>query len=363
MIFKTHSIISVIGICALFLLCPSVYCAEKSGMPRVKVLKIDRPSDMIKISGMGSISCPRSLELGFDDTGSISEMLVDEGDKVREGQVLAKLDDSVLRAEKSSMEAKLVAALAEVKYYQNELTKKESLFNKDAVSDTEYKKALFELEKADAAVSVAKAEIRTIEAKIAKKVLVAPVFGIVAQRHADVGAVIMPGSNKVLRVIQCNEVYAEVEFGERLYPVASKATEADIQVDAIPGRLFRGKIDRIGPEIDKKTRTFKLRIKAANSDLALRPGMFAQAQVYVPNENVPVSAPLSAVLGRAQVGQGAVYVVKDGVTVKRPVLIGAVKDSSVEIVKGLEIGDLVVIDGLNRVSDLSEVFIESVQEN
>lgn len=360
---RIHKMTFVVMTCSLLMLSTDIYGSGASSKPKVKVLKISRISDMIKIAGMGSIGCPKSLELGFDDTGCISEMLVDEGDRVREGQVLAKLDDSVLRAEKVSMEAKLLAAQAEVKYYQNELTKKESLFNKYAVSDTEFQKALFELEKADAAVSVARAEIKTIEAKMAKKVLLAPVFGIVAQRHVDVGAVIMPGSNKVLRIIQCNEVYAEVEFGERLYPVASRAVEADIQVNAIPGRLFRGKVDRIGPEIDKKTRTFKLRIKVGNSDLALRPGMFAEAQVFVPNENVPVTIPLTAVIGRAQVGQGYVFVIKDGVSVKRPVIIGAVKDSSVEIVNGLEIGDLIVTDGQDKVSDLSEVIVEAVQEN
>lgn len=360
---KISARILLIVMSLLSLVPGDVSAAETSSKLKVKVIKINRNSDTIKIAGMGSITCPKSLEIGFDDNGCISEMLVDQGDRVQEGQLLARLDDSVLKAEKEAMEAKLMAAQAEVKYYKNELTKKESLFSKSAVSDTEFQKAMFELEKADAAVAVAKAEIRTIEAKIAKKVLLAPVFGIVAQRHADVGAVIMPGSNKVLRLIQCNEVFAEIELGERLYPAACRAKEAEIQVSAIPGRIFRGKIDRIGPEIDKKTRTFKLRIKIPNSDLVLRPGMFTDAQVFVPDENVSLSLPSSSIIGGNQSGQATVYVVKDGVAVRRNVVVSSIKDSVVEIANGLELGDLVVVEGTDRVSDLAEVIVESVKEN
>lgn len=354
--------LALMGTCAV--LASFADGADGNPVAHVKVFKVERSSDIGKISGMGSISCPKSLELGFDETGCIAEMLVDEGERVRAGQLLARLDDSVLVAEKAAIEARLVVAETEVKYNKNEVRKKQLLVDKDAVSDTDFRKALFELEKAEASVLVAKAEIRTIETKIRKKTLVAPIAGIVAQRHVDVGASIMPGSNKVMRVIQCEEVFAEIDLGERLYPILSRAVGAQIQVDAFPGKIFHGQIDRVGPEVDKKNRTFKVRIIAPNPDLALRPGMFAQAQISVRIENAPILVPVGSLLDTPlKSGPNTVFVIKDGLSLKRSVTIGEIKDSSVEIVKGLEQGDIVAIDGIDGLADLSEVVVDSIKES
>ncbi|MBI5250533.1 MAG: biotin/lipoyl-binding protein, partial [Desulfomonile tiedjei] len=89
---------------------------------------------------MGSISCPRVLDLGFDDAGVVAEIFVEEGDQVRQGQVLAKLDSTVLEAEKASHETKLASANAEVSFFKTELAKREALYAKDAVSETELRK-------------------------------------------------------------------------------------------------------------------------------------------------------------------------------------------------------------------------------
>jgi membrane fusion protein, multidrug efflux system len=335
--------------------------AAFDGKPHVKVLKIGSFAETASLGGMGSLSCPRSVELGFDDAGVISEMQVEEGDRVEKGDVLAKLEDSVLKAEKGTLEAKMLSAQAEVKFYQNEVVKRETLFSKDAVSETELRKSQFELEKAQAAEKMVSAELNTIQAKLQRKVLVAPISGVLAQKHADAGSVMMPGNNKVVRLIQCDEAFAEIELGERMYPVVQRGEIADIKVDALPGKTFRGKVDLICPEIDKKTRTFKVRIRIPNKDLLLRPGMFVQAEIKVPQGDSPIIIPSRSLLIK-DAQTNAVFVIKDGMALRRSVLLGGVSGEKAQIARGLSPGDLLVTDGTDRISDLAEVTVDSVEE-
>lgn len=331
------------------------------GVP-VKVLRVGEEIGKGAVSGMGSISCPRTLELGFDDTGVVGQILVDEGDLVQEGDILAKLDSSVLEAEKGATEAKLLSAQAEMNFCQNELAKKESLFSKNAISDTELKKTALELEKAKASLEYTRAEIRTLETRIRRKILNAPISAIVSQRHVEVGSVIMPGSNKVVSLIQCRKAFAEIELGEKLFSTVKPGMSAKIWVDALGGRAFEGKLIRIAPQIDKKNRTFILKLEIDNADWTLRPGMFVRADISLSKGQEPVWIPQKALAGSSSTSPSFVFVVKDGVALKREVQVGAKSGNKVEILKGLTKGDLVVIDGLNRIADLEDVNIEIVED-
>jgi membrane fusion protein, multidrug efflux system len=334
--------------------CPGNAQAKSAGPPEtVKAVKV-QASSSASITGMGSISCPHTCELGFDDTGVVSEILAEEGEEVQKGQTLARLDASVLSAEKATSEAKLAAATAEVKFYQNELNKKEKLFEKNAVSETDLNKATLELERAKASVDLARAELATAEARLNKKNLCAPISGIISQRHVDVGSVIMPGSNKVFSLIQCRTAYAEIDLGEKMFPLAKPGMPVKIQVDALEGKVFPGKVLRVAPQIDKKNRTFVLKISVDNIGGALKPGMFARAEIAPQTDGQPVWIPKKAVMSSEDHRQ-YVFVVKDGVALRRQVRTGQNERERIEILNGLTIGDVVVVEGQDRISDLDEV--------
>lgn len=308
------------------------------------------------ISGMGSISCPRVLDLGFDDSGVVAEIFVEEGDLVRQGQVLAKLDSSVLEAEKASLQTKLASGIAEVNFFKTELAKRENLFRKDAVSETELRKVTFELEKAQAQLEHAKAEITTIDVRLKKRILVAPIPGIISQRHVDVGSVIMPSSYKVVSLIHCRTAFAEVELGEKLFPVAKLGETVRVKVDALGGKVFEGKVVRIAPQIDKKNRTFILRVAIDNPDWGLRPGMFVRADIDSGSGAGPIWIPKSAV--RIEGSTAYAFVVKNSVALRRNVQVGMVMDNKIEIIKGISQGEPVVVEGQDRISDMDEVSAE-----
>lgn len=327
--------------------------SASAGAVNVKAVVVSAPKGTNVITGMGSISCPRNLELGFDDKGCISEMHVEEGHYVRAGQLLAKLEDSVTIAEKAAVEAKLNASIVDVKYYENEVVRTEQLYKKEAVSETELKKTQFQLEKAKAAVEVAKAELNTLEARLKTKTLLAPIDGFIARRHADVGSTLMPGQNKVLSLVQCREAYADIELGEKLYNTVREDQTAVVRVDAMGEHAFKGKVARVGPQIDERNRTFTVKIKIPNPQLALRPNMFARADIQITDKQ-PVWLPQNALVQRTS-DRAFVLLVKDGKAVLHDVLVGGASRDKVEIVKGLAQGDVVIVEGHRGISDQTEV--------
>ncbi len=337
------------------------YAADKAAVPTVKAIQVSSKPEENLITGMGSISCPRSIELGFDDTGVISQMFVEEGDNVKKGRLIAKLDDSSLRAARIVAEAKFKAAQAEVNYYRNELDKKESLYRKQAVSDAEYKKAVFELEKAEAAAAVAKAELQRIDVELQKKILVAPIPGIVAKRFLDVGSPVVPGSNKTILLVQCDDVFADIELGERLFPSIRVGQPVRLKVDALGGRVFEGKLFRIGTEVDKKNRTFIVKVKTENPRYLLRQGMFVRAEIVVSEGTAPLTIPKRALLrGGIDGSDGEVFVIKNGVSMKRTVSLGESDGDKIQVTKGLNPGEVVVVEGQNLTKDLGEVNVEMI---
>jgi membrane fusion protein (multidrug efflux system) len=335
---------------------------QKTQNPKVKVIQVGVAESSETIAGMGSIVCPRNLELGFDESGVVSEIFFEEGDEVKEGRLLAKMEESVLRAELQAMQAKLMAAHAEVNFRTFELTKKQGLFKKEAISETELQKAMTELDKAQAAVKLAEAEINFTEAKRKRRLLYAPISGIVAKRYVDVGSVIMPGQNKVLKLMQCNEIEADIELGERLYRMVEAGRSVAMEVDAVPGKVFQGRLIRVGPHIDEKNRTFTLRVRLSNPELVLRSGMFARSRIRVREENEPIWIPKKALLPTDD-KRTVVYVVKDNIALKRSIVLGAMSQDSVQVVQGLTKGEAVIVEGQEGLSDLTEVSSELVSDD
>jgi RND family efflux transporter MFP subunit len=337
--------------------------ADPSGVPTVKAIQVSSKPEENLITGMGSISCPRSIELGFDDTGVIAQMFVEEGDNIKKGQLIAKLDDSSLRAARIVAEARYKAAQAEVNYFKNELDKKESLFRKQAVSDAEYKKAVFEVEKAEAAATVGKAELQKIDVDLQKKILIAPISGIVAKRFLDVGSPVVPGSNKTILLVQCEDVFADIELGERLFPGVKVGQPVRLKVDALGGKVFEGRIIRIGAEVDKKNRTFIIKVRTENPHFILRQGMFVRAEIVVSEGVAPLSIPKRALLrGGSEGMDGEVFVIKNGVSMKRVVSLGESDGEKIQVTKGLRLGDVVVVEGQNLTKDLGEVNVELLKK-
>ncbi len=295
------------------------------------------------LSGLGSVRCRQSLELGFEVVGLLSQVLVQEGDQVKKGQVLARLDDRVLEAEARAKQAEVEAAEADVARLTSKRQEKEKLFSGRAATAGEVREAGFELDKARAKLLAARAELAALRAREATLVLKAPTAGVVLKRLSEPGEVVTPNSQrKVLKLGDCKRVLAEVELGERLYTQVRQGQEVSLNADALPGRRFSGKVHSISPEVDDKNRTFVVKVDVDNKDFALKPGMFVRASVLAEGQASVLWLPPQA-LEHLQGDSAQVTVIQDRKASRRNVRLGRREPGRVEVLEGVAAGDLVVV--------------------
>lgn len=294
------------------------------------------------ITGLGTARCRQSLELGFDATGQISAMEAAEGQAVKKGQVLARLDDRVVSAEIKAKQAEVSAAQAEVERAAAKHEEKQKLYQGRAVTLNDVREAGFELAKARARLEAAQAEVGSLNARLAGMVLKAPVAGMIAKRISEPGEVVTPNGKRVLKLIDCALILAEVEFGERLYTRIALGQEVTLVADALPGRRFAGKVHGISPEVDDKNRTFTVKVAVENPEFLLKPGMFVRAAL------APAAGPSSLWLPPEALSQvegdlAIVTVIVERQPVQRRVRLGRREPGRVEIVEGVSAGETVVL--------------------
>jgi len=325
----------------------------------VKAIKVGPPEKNI-ITGMGSVSCSNAVDMGFDATGVISEVLVKEGERVEEGQPLVKLDQRIVDCEIAVEKAAAAAAQAEFNLQSVEYLKKEELFKIEAISESELNRAAFEKERARAQIESTARKVESAETKKARMTLLAPMSGIISKVYLKAGEVVNYSSFKVLRLIDCHEADAEIEMGEKAYSVVAPDQTVSLLVDALPGRIFTGVVYQVSPEINPRNRTFSVKARVSNPGLLLRPGMFVRGEIDLTGDKGPVHIPDSALLPKAS-GSDSVYVVKDGVAIRRRVTVDRQGPGSVAVLDGLNQGDLVIVEGQDKISEFSEVSASIVE--
>lgn len=331
----------------------------RSAVP-VKAVKVVLKNVAQALSGMGSLECAQTLDVGLEVTGLITEILVDEGDAVTQNQVVAELDNRVIDAEIVVNNAEIKAADAEANFYAMEYKKRQQLFDEKAVSDTELKKAYYEAEKAAAKLETLKARRTALQVQRQQRILRAPISGIVGKRYVENGAVVTPLRHKILQLIQCKEAVAVIQLGESHYRAVRPGQPVVVKVDALGGREYRARVTRIRPVVDMKSRMFTIEATIKNDDLALAAGMFVRADILVTPSRPSAWLPKSALLS-SEGSDNSVYVVIDGVAVTRDVKIRGTRGDTVRVVAGLKDGEIIIVEGKENASNLAEVDVTLVQ--
>jgi membrane fusion protein (multidrug efflux system) len=329
-----------LGLC-LLITAPEA-CFAQSGKRTVRAFRVGGVPPAQEVVGLGTVRCRKSLELGFPTTGVLAKVYVDEGDRVKKGQALAKLDDTVLKAELASKEAEVELARQKVAHLKDKKEGKEKLWLRKAISQTEYKDAVHLFIQAKTSLRQSKAQMRGLKARLGKMLLRAPLSGTVARRLAEAGEVVSLEQEPLLKLVSCERVLAEVSYGEKLYLRIKPGMPVLLTADALPGREFIGKVHAISPEVNDKDRTFKVKILADNPGRIMRPGMFVRAGLLRGKKGEPVWIPENAILAEVD-GFGSVKLIKEGKTQLIKVKLGITKKGMVQITKGLKAGDMVMI--------------------
>ena len=263
----------------------------------------------------------------------VSAIHFEEGQAVQMGEVLVELDSREIRADLDLAEANLSER-------RSRFGRLETLAASQVVSEVE-------LEEIQAQLQVAEAQVNSARARLEDTVIRAPFSGEVGLRRISVGGLVQP--NTVITTLDDTAVM-KLEFSvpEEYLSVMREGLEIQATAAAWPDRAFTGTVTSVDSRVDPMTRSMAVVALMPNEERALKPGMFLQLEIYRRRENV-VLAPEGALVPRQ--GRQFVYVVDEGRAEERQVSLGSRRPGQVEIIDGLEPGEQIVTQGVQRIRD------------
>lgn len=274
------------------------------------------------VYGAGIVEPEVLVPIGPKVSGRLIELRADEGDRVVQGQVLARL-------EAGDLAATVAEWTSRVRLGEAELRRVEALHRRKLAADADRDRARNELATAAAALRRARKLLGELE-------LHAPADGHILRRDGEIGTLLRPGDN-LFWLSCCGGLRITAEIDEEDIPRVAPGQTVLIGADAFPGQVFEGRVQEITPKGDPVARSFRVRI-ALPGDTPLRTGMTADCNIVVARRDEVLLIPATAVV------DGAVWLVRDGRLVRQPVALGAggTDSSQVEVREGLAAHDRVV---------------------
>ena len=298
----------------------------------VDTARLDSVTDAVRATGR--IEAVQAVDLRPDESGRILELLFAEGQYVAKGRPLVRIDDAMPRAEAER-------ARAERDLAQQQLARVRRLREQNASTPAD-------LERAEAAARSAEAALGVLELQIERSIVRAPFAGVVGQRFVSAGDYVT-SATRLLTLQTVDPQRAVIEVPERHAVRLRRGQTVEFTVAAEPGRIFRAQVDFIDPVVQDANRTIVVKGRARNADGILKPGMFIEARLATATRPNAVVIAEDAVqpLRTANV----VWAVVDGVASRRVVQLGARSQGFVEVLSGVEAGELVVVGGLERMAE------------
>ena len=320
---------------------PGEGAANPAGQaPLVSVMVPGRVTITGLISANGTLAARRELPVGVaGEGGQIVSVLVEPGDWVGAGQVLAVVDRSVQVQQQSSSAAQIQVAQADARLAQANLERALKLVDRGFISKADVDRLTATRDAAAARVRVASAQLGELQARTRRLDIVAPAAGLVLERKVEPGQVVSSGSGILFRIAKGGEMELQAQVGEVDMAKLSQGTMAKV-TPVGSAKAFGGEVWQISPVIDPQSRQGMARIALAYAP-ELKPGGFANAAITagaVVAPRIPDSAILSDNRG------SYVYVVdKNNKAQRRDIKTGVISDTGIAIVAGLDGSERVVL--------------------
>jgi len=289
------------------------------------------------IEAVGTTRARRSIEIVPEVDGRLVELRIRTGSQVTRGDILARLDDAIERADLAEAEAVLIER-------QQIKERIRQLRQTNAVSQASEQEATARLAEATAARDRA---LRRLQ----ERDIVAPFDGVVGLTNVDVGARVTEGQ-VLTRLDDLSEIEVEFAVPETLYAQVSPGLGLTARSAAFPDREFSGMIEAVDSRIDPLSRAFRVRALVPNPDSTLPAGMFLSLTLVLAEET-RLTVPEEAIVFQA--AETYVFVAEEGIARRRVVTTGQRKDGLIAILSGLAPGEEVVVRGLQRVRDGSPI--------
>jgi membrane fusion protein (multidrug efflux system) len=300
----------------------------------VEVARVATASLPQIITAVGSLRSDESVTLRPEVAGRISAIHFQEGQRVAKGAPLVRLDAAVTDAELQQARANLV--LAKSKFDRAVDLARQNFISGQAKDEAEnnYK--------------VAQAAVALVEAKLAKTEIKAPFAGIIGLRVVSVGDYVKEGADLV-NLEAIDPLKVDFRVPETFLRQVQVGQSVEVALDALPGKSYDGKVLALNPLVDAAGRAIVIRAQVKNQDAALRPGMFARVRLITRAEREALMLPEEALVPQGT--EQFVFRIVDGKATRVKVETGQRRDGKVEVVSGVDKGDVIVTAGQLRLRD------------
>ncbi|MBT4221583.1 MAG: efflux RND transporter periplasmic adaptor subunit [Cryomorphaceae bacterium] len=277
--------------------------------------------------------------------GTLEQIFVDEGQNVQKGKLLAEINDSGLKEQ-------LEQLTIQANFAKENFERTERLWNNNIGSEIQFLKSKTDFESSQKMVE-------QMKDRLAKTKIYAPFDGEVDEIISNQGSNLIPGVSQILRLVNLDKIYAEAFVSEKYISFIDEGTEAIVHVPLL-GKEINSKIIQTGNFINPSNRTFRIEVPVENIDNKIKQNLDAKIKINIYSKKDAVVIPLRIVREDAS-GKKFVYVmnkdIKEGVyiTVKTFISLGNKNNTDVEIIEGLKIGDMLVLEGASIVEDSQRV--------
>jgi RND family efflux transporter MFP subunit len=363
-----------------------VQAAEGQKAHRVKVEAAQVRDVRRQVDVVGTLAAREEVVVSAEVAGRVARLVHDLGDRVAAGAPLLELDPEKLQYRADGQRATLdqararygasgdgelpplekvptvVSTAAQLADAQQQLERAKNLASRNLLSRSDLETAQTRFDTAKAANAQAMSSARQLRADIESQssalrlaqrelrdaVIRAPFDGYVAERLVSQGQFVQPQA-PVMRIVRLQPLKLTAEVPEKFAPWIETGREMAVKVDAFPQQVFAGKVVRIAPGVNLRSRAFAIEGEVPNPDGKLKPGTFARVQITTDHVDRAVTIPVAAVQSRY--GTNRVFVVKDGQLAGREVVLGDRLGDRVEISQGLDAGTPIVASDVEQLAD------------
>ena len=311
----------------------------------VEAEKVRTGSIQRTIEAVGNLASNESVTISPEIAGRITHILFEEGQAVKKGDPLIRLDDAISRAELAQVEASL-------KLSQANYERAKTLFAQHTGTGRARDEALAKLRTDEAGLNLAKARLE-------KTTLHAPFDGIAGLRDVSIGDYVNPGQ-ALFNLESIDPLKVDFRMPEIYLGVLKTGQAIEVSVDAFPDRKFKGEVYAIDPRVDSNGRTVVLRARLPNADGMLRPGLFARVNLVVNTTDGALLISEQALIPEGN--DRYVYKIVDNKAVMTKVETGQRRRGEVEITEGLTENDVIVTAGQMKLRPDAEVTILEPRE-
>ncbi len=337
---------------------------NKDGGKFVNVKKVSVKDLAETVSGTGIVKPVKTVTIMSEVMGRIVELPVKEGDYVKKGQLLCKIDDRNLKNDVSRLKAELkrqnlVLEQLKIELFQakKEFDRKKKLYNSGIISKDEFENASSQFNNKRLSVEQQKFYLKQTESNLEKAIenlsktrIIAPIDGKITSLKKEVGEQVIQGTinnpGSVIMVLSdMNRLELEVEVNEVDAVLLRKGMNADIYLDSFDGKVFKGRVKSISESAEKPqgrdVSLFRVKIDFIKKNKKIKPGMSGRAEIVVKESKNALVIPIEAVKKNNE-GKEFCFIVKNNIARKVFIKTGISNDFFVEVKDGLQEGETVI---------------------